>query len=612
MKKTILIGLPAGLMVLAGGCRQADRKQDLPPPNILWITSEDNSPFIGAYGDEFATTPVLDSLAATGILYENAFAAAPVCAPTRSTIITGMYANSMGTEQMRSHYPIPEFIRFYPHYLKEAGYYCTNNAKKDYNTVDQPEAWHESSNEATYRNRKPGQPFFHIRNLGVSHESSIHKSVAWENLRHDPEQVPIPPYHPRTREMKHDWAQYYDKVQDLDSQIGEILRQLREDGLADSTIVFYYSDHGGVLGRSKRFLFESGLRVPLIISFPEMYRHLAPGEPGTRTDRIVSFVDFAPTLLSLAGVKIPENMQGKAFLGPQQASPGEYSYSFRGRMDERIDLSRSVRDNKYRYTRNYMPHKKYGQYIAYLWRAPSMRSWEREWKAGNLDEVQSRFWGPKAAEELYEVHADPHNVHNLAGDESYGSKLEEMREANRELIMEIRDAGFIPEAMMAEISEKTTLWEFARSEQYPLEEILEVAEKATIRDSQYKDFIIEKLDHENAIVRYWAVTGCIVSPEMLSDQKEKLVEMTGDPEIAVVITAAEALYHMGETEKALEVLIRSLDSENLMARVQALNVLETMGEDAFPAMDKVRSMVRGERQRGYDIRAAEHLVEKFN
>src|SRR5690606_24571990 len=179
-----------------------------------------------------------------------------VCAPSRSTLITGMYPTTMGTLHMRSTYPIPEFIKFFPRYLREAGYYTTNNAKKDYNTVDQTEAWDESSNEATYLNRKPGQPLFEVSNTGITHERSIHKQL--DTQRHDPEKVPIPPYHPRTPEMKHDWAQYYDKIEMMDQWMGERLKELEEAGLAENTIVFYYSDHAGVLGRSKRYLYESG------------------------------------------------------------------------------------------------------------------------------------------------------------------------------------------------------------------------------------------------------------------------------------------------------------------------------------------------------------------
>ncbi len=582
-------------------------------PNILWIVSEDNSPFLGAYGDTFATTPVLDQFATEGVLYENAFAAAPVCAPSRSTLITGVYPIAMGTLNMRSTYPIPEMIKFFPRYLREAGYYTTNNAKKDYNTTDQPEAWDESSNQATYKNRKPGQPFFAVFNLGVSHESSIHKSIPTDSLHHNPEKVPIPPYHPRTPEMKHDWAQYYDKIETMDTQVGELLQELEAAGLADSTIVFYYSDHGGVLGRSKRFMYESGLHIPLIIRFPEMYQSLASGQPGSRTDRLVSFVDFAPTVLSLASIPVPGYMQGGAFLGKQQTKPADYAFAFRGRMDERIDMSRSVRDKKYRYTRNYMPHKIYAQYLEYLWRAPSMPSWEQAYRNGELNEVQSAFWQTKPAEELYDVAADPHNIHNLAAEADYQAVLQRMREANRQWQLQVKDVGFLPEAMMLDISKKNTLYQYARSGPYPLERVMQTAEIASAGDTKNLDEIIRRLEDKHAAVRYWAATGCTILKDKATTAQKALMPLLQDTEVAVRIAAAEALYTLGEKEKALAALKKALKSDNLMARVQALNVLENMDlQDARPALSAIKSIISDDPQdRDYDSRAARRLVEQM-
>ena len=334
-------------------------------PNILWITSEDNSPLLGCYGDTFATTPRLDKLAAEGVLYENAFANAPVCAPARCTIITGMYACSLGTHHMRSRYAIPSWVKAYPRYLRKAGYYCTNRSKTDNNIAWNDKApWNACSKRAGYGKRKPGQPFFSFVNITVSHESSIHRKQA--KTRHDTAKVPLPPYHPDTPDIRHDWAQYYDKVEDMDGRVGRILDKLEADGLADDTIVFYYADHGGVLCRSKRFLYDTGTRVPMIVRFPKNYRHLAPGKPGTRTDRIVSFVGLAPTLLSLAGIKVPDHMQGEAFLGAQARPERDYAYLFRGRMDERYDMARAIRDKKYKYIRNYMPHRIWGLHVAYI------------------------------------------------------------------------------------------------------------------------------------------------------------------------------------------------------------------------------------------------------
>ncbi|WP_236979017.1 sulfatase-like hydrolase/transferase [Membranihabitans maritimus] len=580
-------------------------------PNILWIVSEDNSPFIGAYGDEFATTPNIDQMAREGILYENAFASAPVCAPARSTLITGVYPPSMGTQHMRSRYPIPDMIRFFPEFLKKAGYYTTNNSKTDYNTSDAedriPFAWDESSGKATYENKNKGQPFFAVFNIGISHESSIHKSM--DELNHDPDEVPIPPYHPETPEMKHDWAQYYDKVQAMDARVGEILRELEESGYADNTIVFYYSDHGGILGRSKRFMFDSGLHVPLVIRFPEKYREIAPGGPGTRTDRLVSFVDFAPTVLSLAGVPIPQYMQGKAFLGSQEEKPREYAYSFRGRMDERIDMSRTVRDKKYRYIRNYLPHKIYGQYLGYLWRAPSMRSWEREYQAGNLDEIQSQFWNPKPVEELFDIEADPHNVNNLAKDPAYKSTLNRMRKANEKWMKRIRDVGFIPEAMLSDLASQVPLYDYSRSGDYPIANVNKIVGKITRGD---KKTIEKNLTSENPVLRYWAATGVTMYIDKVDISAEKVRGLMNDEYPAVRIAAAEALFHLGESGSAVTVLAESMEEDNLMARVQAINVLETMGEEARPAVPAVQEIIpEDDENRDYDVRAARRLVDKL-
>ncbi|GHB65373.1 sulfatase-like hydrolase/transferase [Persicitalea jodogahamensis] len=579
-------------------------------PNILWIVSEDNSPFIGAYGDTFATTPNIDKLATQGVLYTNAFATAPVCAPSRSTLITGMYPPSMGTENMRSTYPAPDFVKFYPKYLREAGYYTSNNVKKDYNVdQDQEDAWDESSHDATYQKRKPGQPFFAIFNTTISHESCVHKSIPNDQLRHSPAKVPLPPYHPDTPEMRHDWAQYYDKVEDMDTFVGKILADLEASGEAENTIVFYYSDHGGVLGRSKRFMYESGLHIPLVIRFPKKYAHLAPGQPGTKTDRIVTFLDFAPSLLSLAGVPIPEYMGGKAFLGTQNASEREYAHAFRGRMDERIDLVRSVRDKKYRYIRNYMPHKIYGQYIEYLWRAPSMGSWEAAYKAGTLNDVQKKFWETKPVEELFDVEADPHNVNNLAGDPKYAVLLKKMRQANHDYLVEIKDVGFLPEGRMEEISQTTPLFDYARSGKYDVKKVIETAEMASMGDPRNLKELTKKLTDGDPVIRYWAATGCTILGNKAQSAKGTLINLLSDPEVTVRIAAAEALTKLGEKEKAVQTLTEALNSDIQMARVQALNVLEQLGPEASKAFPAVKQLIDHKKKNAdYDLRAAEKIL----
>jgi hypothetical protein len=411
--------------------------------------------------------------------------------------------------------------------------------------------------------------------------------------------------------MKHDWALYYDKVEEMDQQAGALLKQLAEDGLAENTIVFYYSDNGGVLGRSKRFVYDSGLKVPLIIRFPEKYKALAPAKPGTVTDRIVTFNDFAPTILSLTGIAIPSYMQGKAFLGTQQATEREYAYGFRGRMDERTDLSRTVRDKKYRYIRNYLPHKIYAQYIDYLWKAPSMGSWEAAYKAGRLNEVQRKFWEEKPTEELFDIESDPLNVRNLADDPQYKNILIKLRKVNHDWLIESRDAGFIPEARLSEIARTTSPFNYARSKEYDLNRILETAEIASSRNASNLKELISRLDDQDAAVRYWAVTGTIILKKQAVSAKDKLLKLLNDQEISVRIAAAEALINLGENSKPVEMLSKALKSDNMIARVQALNVLENIGKKAAPAFPNVAALLKDNPKDGdYDVRAARKILEE--
>ena len=315
-----------------------EERARLRTPSILWITAEDMSPVLGCYGDDYAITPHLDRFASESVRYTHAFAAAPVCSPSRSCLITGMYPASTGTQEMRSAHALPTGVRGFPSYLREAGYHCTNNVKTDYNTADHDrlveESWHDSSKTAHWRNetRKEGQPFFAVFNDMTSHQS---RSTVWPHAAfqkhvqkklgpdeiHDPAKAPIPPYYPDTPVVRKEWARFYDCVTAMDRNVGRILAELEEDGLADNTIVFFYSDHGSGMPRHKRLLHDSGMRVALMVRFPEKLQHLAPAEPGAVLDRLVSFVDFAPTVLALTGQKVPGYMQGRTFSRATRAMP---------------------------------------------------------------------------------------------------------------------------------------------------------------------------------------------------------------------------------------------------------------------------------------------------
>ncbi|MHC4253698.1 MAG: sulfatase family protein, partial [Planctomycetota bacterium] len=293
-------------------------------PNILWITCEDISADLGCYGDSYARTPNLDRLATEAVLYTNMYATAPVCSPARSCIITGVHACSLGTQHLRSNIAKPVTFRCFTEYLREAGYYCTNNSKEDYQFRTPKAAWDESSRKAHWRKRPAGKPFFSVINLTMTHQSQTRYTVKKlqtvnarlpEALRHDPAEAPLPPYYPDTKVIRENVAAYHTQITLMDRAVGRILGELHRDGLSENTIVFFFSDHGGGIPRGKRWLHHNGIRVPFMVRCPGKYRQLVPGEPGTRSDRLVSFVDLAPTMLSLTGLPLPGHLQGRAFLG---------------------------------------------------------------------------------------------------------------------------------------------------------------------------------------------------------------------------------------------------------------------------------------------------------
>jgi N-sulfoglucosamine sulfohydrolase len=587
-------------------------------PNILWLTSEDNSPFLGCYGDDFATTPNLDKLATEGFLYTHAYANAPVCAPARNTILTGVYACSSGNEHMRSKYSRSDIVKPYPMYLKLAGYYCTNNSKTDYNISlkDIPEdLWDESSKEAHWKNRPEGKPFFAIFNTTVSHESSIFRHIPNEDLRHSPEEVFIPPYHPATPEMKHDWAQYYDKIEDMDAIIGEHLKELEEAGLADNTIVFYYGDHGGVLARSKRYVYETGTRVPFIVRIPEKYKYLFPEKKvGSKVDRLISFVDLVPTLLSIAGIEVPDYLQGNAFLGEQKTEDPEYAYMFRGRMDERYDMSRAVRDHKYRYIRNYMPYRIYGQKLQYLFSAASIRSWKAAYEAGECNDIQSIFWETKPVEELYDTENDPWEVNNLAKDPDYKDVLLRMRKANKDWVSSINDVGFIPEAERIDRAGDTPLYDYMRSGKVENDRIIDAAEIATTGDAKNLAKLQEFLTDSESAIRYWGAVGMLILEDEAFSAIPELQKALSDESESVVSAAAEALYNLGEKDVAKKALLSVLKSDNLPARCYALNVIDCIEESSLEVQKSITdwyTLSSVNNSKGYDFRAANTLLKKW-
>ena len=593
-------------LAAAGGSQVA---QAADRPNVLWITSEDHGPHLGCYGDEYAITPNLDAFAERGCRYEFCWSNFPVCAPARTTLISGVYAQSLGGEHMRSQVPVPRGFRLYPQHLRAAGYYCSNNVKEDYNVVPEGKVWDDSSRRAHWRNRADGQPFFAVFNYTISHESQIRNEIDDADRIHDPAAAPVPAYHPDTPEVRKDWAQYYDRLTMMDRQVGERLQQLEDDGLADDTIVFFYADHGSGMPRSKRWLYDSGLHVPLIVHIPERWKHLASADyqAGGTSSRLVSFVDFAPTLLSLCGAAIPEAYQGEAFLGAAATPPREYVFGARSRMDERIDMSRCVSDGRFVYIRNYLPHRPQGQYLQYMFQTPTTRVWKQMFDAGETTAAQSRFWRPKECEELYDLQNDPDEVENLAYVAEHREKRDELRDALVRQITEIRDVGFIPEGPRLRWAETVggSPYDFARQEDeiYSPRASHFVAVEATDPTSPERDYFAMAYRYfpREDLALYWACNGVLSRGQerfhQFHDQLRSVLdgELSSKASPTTRIVAAETLGKYGDSDDldaSLELLgeFADIQQHGLFTAQAALIAIDELDDRAAPLRDRVAAL----------------------
>jgi arylsulfatase A-like enzyme len=452
-KNATIITLAALFPVSA--CQNKNQPEEKPesPLNIVWITCEDTGPSLPMYGDSTVRTPNLSRLAEEGIVYEQAFSVSGVCSPSRSALITGMYPASIGTHNHRSQIhmwkDIPAYevvppgnVKCFTEYLREAGYFCSNNHKADYNfgggIMDVPvSSFDNHAWNATWRNREPGHPFFSIFNHGITHMFKLYKRED-KPLRVDPDSVPVPPYYPDTPKARKSIARHYDNIKILDKQVGEILDKLEQDGLMDSTIIFFFSDHGNAFPRNKIWIYDSGIRFPLIVRFPDNYR------AGTKENRLVSFVDMAPTVLELCNVPIPDHMQGVPFLSLDRQLPErKYIYAGKDRIDYEKDLIRAVRDKRYKYIRNYQPWKPYIQCFPWLNNIPLTQELNRLHEENELDSLQELFFRKsRPEEELYDLKNDPYELHNLADNPAYHNKLEELRQENVRQALRINDLGF--------------------------------------------------------------------------------------------------------------------------------------------------------------------------
>ncbi len=589
-----------GLLIFALFVSSANSR-DKTRPNILWLSAEDIGPHFGCYGDPHAITPNLDKLASEGILYTHAFTTAGVCAPCRSGIITGMYQTTIGSQHMRGQTTLPESIQPFTTYLRSANYYCSNNAKEDYQFETPENAWDDSSKNGHWRNRPDkSQPFFSVFNFTGCHESGIADTEKYKKVtkvlaqdqRQDPNKLTtFPPYYPDTARAREDWKRNYELITAMDAWAGDLIRQLKEDGLYENTIIFFWSDHGVGLPRAKRWLYDSGTHIPLIVRIPESFRVGGQGTPSTRLDSLVSSIDFGPTVLNLAGLNVPEILQGQPFLGKNLPPARNYVYGARDRMDERYDIIRMVRDKRFKYIRNYEPLKTFYQYINTAEKGVTMQELRNGHIAGTLPAEAEFFFSPtKPVEELYDTNADPHELRNLAEDPNFRETLIRLRQAHLDWVKRTRDTGLIAEPILVD-REKKIGHRYGILRQGNDDTLTKRIAETAIAASSGPD-ALEKLttalDDQDEAVRYWGAIGIGNIGMPASSAAKRLAKTLKDPSAAVRIAAARALGKIDQAEAALPTLVNELENGRQWERLHAAIVLDEMDDHALPVIEDMR------------------------
>lgn len=566
-------------------------------PNILWLSAEDISAHFGCYGDPHAITPNIDKLATKGVRYTHAFTTAGVCAPCRSGIITGMYQTSIGGHHMRCTTKLPDFIKPFPQYVREQGYYTSNNSKQDYQFKTPKGVWDQSSGKAHWRNREDkSQPFFSVFNYTGCHESGIASKDKYEKVtanltkeqRQDPNKLTtLPPYYQDTPISREDWKRNYELITAMDAWAGDLIQQLKDDGLYEDTIIFFWSDHGVGLPRAKRWLYDSGTHIPLVVRIPEKYRVRGQGKAHSVSSRLVSSIDFGPTVMSLIGLPPADHMQGIPFLGNMAGEPRDFVYGARDRMDERYDIIRMVRDNRFKYIRNYEPLKPWYQYMNTPEKGAIMGEMRQKFLKGDLSDVQAQFFGaPKQEEELYDTDKDPHELHNLAGDPKFQDILKDMRAAHLKWVKDTRDLGLIPEPILIEKQAKLgNQYQILRrpGAEAAADRIADIANLASQGDADVKT-LGKGLKDDEASVRYWAAIGLGNRAPDSRPLIKELRKMLKDSSSVNRTAAARALCRLGAPEKALPVLVNEIEKGAQWERLQASIVLDEIEDQARPVI----------------------------
>ncbi|MBS2211267.1 sulfatase-like hydrolase/transferase [Carboxylicivirga mesophila] len=604
------------ILALAAACQV----KSVEPPNILWITIEDTSPhFIGCYGNKDANTPVIDQLAGEGVHFNNAFSTGTVCSPSRTAIITGVKTYKTGTGNHRSTITIPDYIKGFPYYLQQKGYYTTNNKKTDYNVSDEKaytaEAWHESSDSAGWWNRADGQPFFAIFNFMDSHQSRTmthtydwYKKQVLNKLDVDERiaenEFEIPPFYNDTPAMRKQFARVYNSLKLTDNKIGALLQRLEADGLKENTIIIFYADHGEGIPRGKTNGINLGYRVPFIMWFPEKYKHLSPwGTGGVTSNELVSFEDLAPTMISLARGAVPEHLTGRVLMGENRSDETNYLVLSSDRADNGIDMVRTVTNGKYLYSRNFMPFIPEARYIRYMEISDIKQQMRRDYEQNLLNPVQKRLFEARPAEYLYNIDDDQWELNNLVNDEKHQEVLNKMRQLLKQEMLNARDVMLLPEYELERIAKEQSPYEYRMGTAFAIEDILNSAWLAGNRGDMIAGEQVVNLSDSNQIVRYWAAVGLRSQPaDILLKHAEAIRKAMDDTYAPVAITAAAMAWNQWADKKAEGLLKEFCFHPDNNLALMAIHYLMYIN-DKTPFIETVRAS-RELEGRNYNAKAA--------
>ncbi len=571
-------------------------------PNILWLVTEDMSPYLSCYGNKLITTPNLDKLAAQGIRFTQAHSNGVQCSPSRSTIISGKYAVSLGTDIHRERRPVIDTF-YFPIYLRKAGYYCTNNAKEDYNSMKTPATvWDMSNNKAQYFNRPDKkQPFFAVYNYGGTHMVRVAtRTVEGRGTRTvSMDKVEVPAYIPDLPEVRDDISWNMDAILKLDDWIGKKLEELKAKGEDENTIIFFYSDHGGTVPRGKAYVYETGSHVPLLAYFPPKWKHLAATPVPSVSDRLVAFVDFAPTVLHLAGVPVPNFMIGKPFFteaATKAENQRQYIFTFRANQGPSYAPSRALTDGHYTLLWNFQSAYPNGTRQDYQWQMPAQQAWDKAHMAGQLtNPVHKKFWLPVSTFELYDVAKDSLCVNDLAANPTYAKELARLKAVLQNELHQQKDLGFIPPEYRQTLQKRVDLFTLVRQEKINIDEVITAAETASMRDKALLPKLTTYLKHKNPMVQYWGASGIcgLAKTKVITSLPAEATRLLVQAEVIgeVKCLLAEALVYTGNSKQGLDYLVSQAQANFSPAAA----ALQNLGNLALPAASTIETMVLDKR-----------------